>query len=179
MFWNTWLLCILPWWLHSAQFCSHHFSASWALLGLKSKDTSTISTTYYYSSSIFKGCQLKKKLDCPGHIGKFGPSTEMFCNIVKKRFENPISIILSNSLVWECFPWYGNILEMALEIFCNYKTSILQERSDQFIQWHADRDSLFPVSPVTRSVRFYPTLLVHKIWQCWLPILYKVRFTDC
>ena len=29
--------------------------------------------------------------------------------------ENPISIVLYNSIVWKYFPWYGNILE-TLEI---------------------------------------------------------------
>ena len=29
--------------------------------------------------------------------------------------ENPISKVLYNSIVWKCFPWYGNILE-TLEI---------------------------------------------------------------
>ena len=35
-----------------------------------------------------------------------------------------ISIVLSNSIVWKCFPWYGNILEMLWK-----KTSILWKRS--------------------------------------------------
>ena len=30
-----------------------------------------------------------------------------------KRLENPISIVLSNSIVWKCFPWY-NILELTI-----------------------------------------------------------------
>lgn len=36
-----------------------------------------------------------------------------FRNIVKTRLVyNPISIALSNSIVWKCFPWDGNILEI-------------------------------------------------------------------
>ena len=38
-----------------------------------------------------------------------------FRNIVKTRLVyNPISIALSNSIVWKCFPWDGNILEIKL-----------------------------------------------------------------
>ena len=32
-----------------------------------------------------------------------------------KGLENPISIVFSISIVWKCFPWYGNILEMKLQ----------------------------------------------------------------
>ena len=32
----------------------------------------------------------------------------------RKRLENPISIVLSSSVVWTYFPWYGNILEIKL-----------------------------------------------------------------
>ena len=37
-----------------------------------------------------------------------------FGNIVLKRLNNPISIVLSNSIKWTCFPWCGNILEIKL-----------------------------------------------------------------
>ena len=39
---------------------------------------------------------------------------ELFWKYSRKRLENPVSIVLSNSTVWKCFPWYGNILEMKL-----------------------------------------------------------------
>ena len=31
---------------------------------------------------------------------------EIFCKYCRKRLENPISIVFSNSIVWKCFPWY-------------------------------------------------------------------------
>ena len=41
----------------------------------------------------------------------------------RKRLENPISIVLSNSIVWKCCPWYGNFLEILWKYSGN-KTSI-------------------------------------------------------
>ena len=35
----------------------------------------------------------------------------------RKRLENSISIVLSNSIVWKCCPCYGNILEIELPYF--------------------------------------------------------------
>ena len=50
---------------------------------------------------------------------QFGPLSstvwKYFRNIVKTRLVyNPISIALSNSIVWKCFPRDGNILEIKL-----------------------------------------------------------------
>ena len=50
-----------------------------------------------------------------------------FGNTVGKRSENPISIVLSNSIVWKCFPWCGNIREILWKYYGN-KTPILWKR---------------------------------------------------
>ena len=55
-------------------------------------------------------------------------SMEIFWKYCRKRLENPISIVLSSSTVWKCFPWYGNILEILWKYSGN-KSSILWKRS--------------------------------------------------
>ena len=47
----------------------------------------------------------------------------------RKRLENRISIVLSNSIVWKCFPWCGNISQEILWKYSRNKTSILWKRS--------------------------------------------------
>ena len=42
----------------------------------------------------------------------------------RKRLENPISIVFPNSIAWECFPWYENILE----IFWNWNSPPLNNQ---------------------------------------------------
>ena len=51
-----------------------------------------------------------------------------FGNIVKKMLQNPISIVLSNSIIWKCFLCYGHILEILLKYFGN-KASVMWKRS--------------------------------------------------
>ena len=37
---------------------------------------------------------------------------EIFWKYCRKSLENPISIVLSKSIVWKCCPWYEKILEI-------------------------------------------------------------------
>ena len=39
---------------------------------------------------------------------------EIFWNYCAKRLENPMSIVLFNSILQNCCPWYGNVLEKKL-----------------------------------------------------------------
>ena len=55
-------------------------------------------------------------------------SMEIFWKYCRKRLENPISIVLSNSIVRKCFTWYGNIQEILWKYFGN-RTSILWKES--------------------------------------------------
>ena len=54
---------------------------------------------------------------------------EMFWKYCRKRLENPISIALYNSIVWECFPWYGTILEILSKYSANKTWTILWKSS--------------------------------------------------
>ena len=70
---------------------------------------------------------------------------EIFWKYCRKRMENPIFKVLSNSIIWKCFSWYGSILE----IFWRYsgnKTSILWKRV-QFFQWS------FPIDFASRKMK--------------------------
>ena len=58
-----------------------------------------------------------------GHEPGNGPSLEkldffhymeIFWKYSRKGLQNPVSIVVSNSIVWKLFPWYGNILEIKL-----------------------------------------------------------------
>ena len=46
---------------------------------------------------------------CDTNTGKIGhlPSYENILKCCRKRLENSISLVLSNSIEWKCCPWYG------------------------------------------------------------------------
>ena len=72
-------------------------------------------------------------------------SMEIFKKCYRKRLQNLISIVLSNSIVWKCFPWNGNILEILWKYSGN-RASIMWKEA-QFFQWIRD--------PLTLSLAFH------------------------
>ena len=74
--------------------------------------------------------------------------------------ENPISIVLSNSIVWKCCPWYGNIQEILSKIF--WKNNFHAVDEVQFFQFFSpfvlflfykllDRIQLFDGGPASQQ----------------------------
>ena len=75
-----------------------------------------------HACTLFLICMMRGTLE----ILDLFHSMEIFWKYCR-RLENPISIVLPNSMIWKCCPWYGNIMEILWKYSAN-KTYILCKR---------------------------------------------------
>ena len=103
---------------------------------------------------------------------------EIFWKYCRKRLEYPISIIFSNSILWECFPWNGNIQEILWKYFGN-KTSIPWKGSS--FSSDSKKTAYIPKKPKSNVFNSnlchtFLTILEKRRWRvAWTPSRFSAR----
>ena len=120
------------------------------------KDNDLKFCTRSYSSCAYRMMRFK------GSNGKVCKTmTSHFRNLYcRKRLENPIFIVLSHSIAWKCFPWYGNILEIKLP-YCGRGPDFPAGKENSVAPLHGPVSSFLVFQMPAISPCLYPTLLHH------------------